>query len=140
MLSLLGLKLLQKIRFLQIRPIKPTSKESNNRRLKPCLNLQNQMKMRKTQPQALPSNKMKTCVMGSHTLPLSNGFPDSIFKSLFIVKLKASKSLNNKFSTSLLIPSLKTPWKKSNKVASGRMIQRNPKTWPDNTALSPSFK
>ena len=47
---LLGPKLLQKILFLQIRPIKPTSKESKNRRLKPCLNLQNQMKMRKTQP------------------------------------------------------------------------------------------
>ena len=46
--------------------------------------------MKKTQLQALPSNKMKTCVMGSHTLLLSNGTPDSIFKSLYLREIKDS--------------------------------------------------
>ena len=80
---LLGPKFLPKFIFLQIRPIKPTSKKSKNRQLKPCLDLQIQTKTKKTQPQALPSNKMKTCAMASHTLPLSNGNLGSIFNSLY---------------------------------------------------------
>ena len=84
-------KLLHKVLFLQIRPTKPISKRSKNKQLKHCLNLQIQTQMKKTQLQAQPSNKMKTCVMGSHTLPSNNGNLNSIFKSLCSREIKGSK-------------------------------------------------
>ena len=41
-------------------------------------------------PPAQPSSKMKTCVMDSHTLPLSNG-NQNIFKSLCTREFTGSK-------------------------------------------------
>ena len=43
-----------------------------------------------TQHQALQM-KMKTCVMYSHTLPLSNGISSSIIKSLYTREIKIFK-------------------------------------------------
>ena len=76
-------KLLQKTFFLQTLLTKHISKESKNKLLKHCLNLQILTLMKMTQPRVLLSNKMNIRVMGSHTLPLSNGTPDYFQKPLF---------------------------------------------------------
>ena len=87
----LGPKLRPKSHFLQIWNTRPISKGPKSKLQKPCPNLQTQMTRKKTQPPVLHSNKMKTCVMDSHTLPLSNGISRSIVKSLYFRELKGSK-------------------------------------------------
>ena len=87
----LGPKLRPKSHFLQIMNIRPISKGPKRKLQKPCPNLQTQMIRKKTHPPVLHSSKMKTCVMDSHTLPLSNGTSRSLVKSIYLRELKGSK-------------------------------------------------
>ena len=77
----LGPKLRPKTLFLQTLNTRPISKGPKSKLQKPCPNLQTQMMRKKTQLLVLHSSKIKTCVMDSYTLPLSNG-NHNIFKSL----------------------------------------------------------
>ena len=87
----LGPKLRPKSHFLQILNTRPISKGSKSKFQKPCPNLQTQMMRKKTQHPVLHSNKMKTCVMNSLTLPSSNGKSSSLIKSLYFREIKGSK-------------------------------------------------
>ena len=87
----LGPKLRPKSHFLQILNTRPTSKGPKRKLQKPCPNLQTQMMRKKIQPPVLYSNKMKTCVMDSHTLSSSNGKSSSLVKSLYFREIKGSK-------------------------------------------------
>ena len=85
-----GHKLHQNPLFLQIQPIKTTSENSKHMLLKHYHNLLTMMKTMRIQ-HLVWKIKMKTCVMDSHTLPLSNGTSSSIFKSLVCRKIKIFK-------------------------------------------------